>query len=139
MLITWQSADEVTVVDAIRDAIGREVNFITHVVSGCYNCSLDPITDTSTNSWCPICSGTYWIKTYSGVLVQAHITWGPADILNWYSAGQQFDGDCRIQVKLTTANLDLVKNCDWVEIDDKKLQIKKTILRGVQPLNRILC
>ena len=58
--------------------------------------------------------------------------------MNWYSAGQQFDGDCRVQVKLTEANLDLVKNCDWAEVDDKKLQVKKTTLRGVQSLNRIL-
>ena len=136
--ITWPSAQEVEVVDAIRGAIGREVNFITHTVSGCSACSLDPVTNTSTDSWCLTCSGRYWIETYSGTLISGHITWGQADILNWYSAGQQFDGDCRVQIKYTITNLELVKTCDWVEVDDKKLQVKKTILRGVQPLNRIL-
>jgi hypothetical protein len=137
MLITFPS-NTAEIVDSIRYAIGREVTFVTHTVSGCYNCSLDPITDTSVNSYCSVCSGKFWIPTYSGTQVSGHITWGSADILNWYSAGQQFDGDCRVQIKYTVANLDLVKNCDWIEVDDKKLQVKKTILRGIKPLNRIL-
>lgn len=126
------------IVDSIRYAIGRNVVFVAHTVSACLICDLDPVTDTSVNSWCSGCFGEYWIKTYSGTTITGHITWGPSDILNWYSAGQQFDGDCRVQIKYTVANFDLVKRSDYVEVDGKKLQVKKTILRGVQPINRIL-
>jgi hypothetical protein len=138
--ITWPTAQEVEVIDAIRGAIGRDVTFVTHVVSGCSasGCSLDPVTNTSTNSYCLSCSGTYWISTYSGTLISGHITWGQADIVNWYSSGQQFDGDCRIQIKYTVSNLSLIDNCDWLQVDDHCLSIKKRTLRGVQTLNRIL-
>lgn len=125
-------------INSIRDAIGRYVTFVSHTVSGCYNCTLDPFTDTSINSFCPVCSGTYYISIYSGASINSHITWGQADILNWYTAGQQFDGDVRIQIELTVANLDAVNHCDWIQVDDHCVEIKKKILRGVQPLNRIL-
>jgi hypothetical protein len=136
--ITWPTAQEVEVIDAIRGAIGREVTFVTSTLSGCYACTLDPVSNTSTNSWCTVCSGKYWIATYSGTLVSGHITWGQSDILNWYSSGQQFDGDVRIQVKNTVANLSLIDNCDWIQVDDHCVEIKKRTLRGVQTLNRIL-
>ncbi len=137
MIPAWPSNTGL-IVNAIRDEIGREVTFVSHTVSGCSICTLDPFTDTSTNSFCPSCSGLYWIPTYSGTDILAHITWGQADILNWYTAGQQFDGDVRLQIEFTVANLATVDNCDWVEVDGKSVEIKKRILRGVKPINRIL-
>jgi hypothetical protein len=136
-MITFPN-NTVEIIDEIRGAIGRDVLFYMEDVSPCSGCDLDPNTNTSTNSWCPLCSGAYWITTYSGVTVSGHITWGQADILNWYSAGQMFDGDCRIQIKLTDENAILVDECKWLEADGKKLEIKKKIFRGVQPLNRII-
>jgi hypothetical protein len=139
MVISFPEDTEDTI-DAIRDAIGREVNFVTATLSGCVasGCYLDPVTDTSTNSFCPTCSGVYWIPTYTDNLVTAHVTWAGADILSWVAGGQYFDGDCRVQIKYTDTNLTLADSAEYVEIDNKILTIKSKILRGVQNLNRII-
>ena len=83
-------------IDAIRDAIGRDVLFVTATYSGCNTCSLDPTTNTSTDSFCPTCSGIYWIPTYTENAINAHVTWAGADIMGWVAGGQYFDGDCRV-------------------------------------------
>lgn len=127
------------IINEIRGAIGREVEFI-YVASStpCSACSLDPITDTSTDSFCEVCSGNYWIPQYSGVLVSGHIIWGKADFPNWQSAGIVYDGDCTVQIELTSGNLFLADNSIKVIVDDKVLEIKRKTLRGVQSLNRII-
>ena len=132
--------DTESTIDAIRDAIGRDVNFVTATLSGCTTsgCYLDPVTDTSTNSFCPTCSGLYWIPSYTQNAVNAHITWAGADIMGWVAGGQYFDGDCRIQIKYTATNLSLVEDAEYVEVDNKVFTIRSKILRGVQNLNRII-
>jgi hypothetical protein len=138
-IIAWPSASEISLIDDIRDAIGREVTF--YVVASsvpCSICSLDPVTNESTNSFCPICSGTYFIPTYSGVSLNAHITWGGTDQLQWQTGGQLFDGDCRLQIKYTPSNVLVVENSKWVDVDGKRLAQSKVHLRGVKELNRIL-
>ena len=139
MEITFPENTEETI-DAIRDAIGRDVNFVTATLSGCTasGCGLDPITDTSTNSFCPTCSGQYWIPTYTINAINAHVTWGGADIMGWVAGGQYYDGDCRVQIKHTDANLAIVNDAEYVEVDNKTLTIKSKTLRGVQNLNRII-
>jgi len=139
MLISFPEDTESTI-DAIRDAIGRDVNFVTTTVSGCTasGCSLDPVTDTSTNSFCVVCSGLYWIPTYINNSVNAHITWAGADILGWVAGGQYFDGDCRVQVKYTTTSLNLADNANHLIVDGKTMTVKSKTLRGVQDINRII-
>ena len=125
-------------IDAIRDAIGRDVLFVTATYSGCNTCSLDPTTNTSTDSFCPTCSGIYWIPTYTENAINAHVTWAGADIMGWVAGGQYFDGDCRVQIKYSTANLTIVEDTEYVEVDSKILTIRSKIFRGVQNLNRII-
>lgn len=136
--ITWP--DYTTeVVDAIRGAIGRDTYwYIVASSTPCPVCSLDPVTNTSTNSFCVICSGTYWIDVYSGVSISGHITWGTAEVLQWTSGGQYFTGDCRVQIKDTPSNRATVDNTKYAIVDTKKLRIDKVIYRGVKQLNRIL-
>ncbi len=137
--ITWSTSEEIEVVDAIRDAIGRETMWwIIASVSGCSVCNYDPVNDASTDAFCPVCSGEYWIPTYSGVSISGHITWGHSEQLGWQSGGQMFEGDCRVQIKYTEDNLNAVDNAKWVEVDGRIMQIVKKILRGVQTINRIL-
>lgn len=137
--ISWNTPFEIEVVDAIRSAIGRETIWYTVASSiPCDICSLDPVTNTSTDSFCPQCSGFYWIPTYSGVTISGHITWGPADKLAWETGGQMFDGDCRVQIKYTPENASVVENAKWVVVDQRLMQINKINLRGVQQINRIL-
>jgi hypothetical protein len=125
-------------INEIRDMIGREVTFVMTLESDCPTCELDPVSNTSVDSFCPTCSGIGYIYTLSGYTVMAHITWGQADINNWQSAGQLFDGDCRIQVDLIPENITVLNLNPYVEVDGKKMSIKKKILRGVPSLNRIL-
>jgi len=126
------------IIDQIRGVIGRDVDFYVPTLSGCNICNEDPITHTSTDSFCPICSGAYWIKTYSIITLSGHITWGPADIAQWYPGGRVYDGDCRIQIEYSETNNTTVDNADYVVADDKELEIRRKTLRGVKPLNRIL-
>lgn len=137
--VTWPTDFEVEVVDAIRGGIGRETLWWTPIsVSGCSVCSYDPINDSSTDSFCPTCSGEYWITTYSGISISGHVTWGYSELLGWQTGGQLDEGECRVQIKYTIANLAAVENAKWVEVDGKRMQIIKRILRGVQSINRIL-
>lgn len=136
--ISWPS-DTVEVIDDIRDAIGRDTTWY-YVASSiaCSGCTLDPVTNTSKNSFCLICSGMYWIPVYDYSTIKAHITWGPLDRLNWLAGGQMFDGDCRLQIKYTNSNITVVDNVKWVEVDGKKLEVSKRDYRGVPQLNRII-
>jgi len=137
--ITWPTAQDEEVVDAIRSAIGRETTwYIVASSSPCPDCSLDPITNTSTDSFCITCGGEYWIPTYSGVTISGHVNWGYSEQLGWVSGGQLNEGECRVQIKYTLANLNAVDNAKWVEVDGKTMEVVKRILRGVQTLNRIL-
>lgn len=138
MSIFWPT-NTVEVIDAIRGAIGRDVTFNVLVsTSGCSECGYDPVNDASTDSFCIACSGIYWINTYSGVTVSGHVTWGRSDNLNWRVGGQMFDGDVRIQIKLGSGVTDMLDNTESATVDGKVVEIRKRILRGVQPLNRVL-
>lgn len=138
MVIVWPDNTK-EVIDDIRGAIGRDVEFYVVASSiACPTCELDPITNHSTNSFCPTCSGIYWVPLYSGYTISGHVTWGNSDFENWYPGGYQFDGDVRVQIEYTLANLDIVDNAEYVYVDDKVMEIKSFILRGVQAINRIL-
>lgn len=126
------------IIDDIRGLVGRDVDFYVPTLSGCSVCVLDPVTNTSTDSLCSGCGGDYWIKTYVITTVTGHITWGGMDALNWQTGGQLFDGDCRIQIKLKNDTLDMLDNSDFVIADNRTLEIKSKILRGVPTLNRVL-
>jgi hypothetical protein len=138
MTIVWPD-DTKEVIDAIRGAIGRDVEFfVTEASIACPTCSLDPVTNHSTDSFCPTCSGIYWIPVVSGYTVSGHVTWGNVDELSWPSGGYQFDGDVRVQIEYTVANLDIVDRAEYAHVDGKVMEIKSFILRGVQSINRIL-
>ena len=136
--ITWPTNTE-EVIDAIRGVIGRKVYFYKiDQTTECTVCELDPITGHSTDSFCPVCSGQYYVYTYSGVAVSGHVAWAGADQLNWLTGGQLFEGDCRVQIKYTVVNEQLLNDTKWVEIDSRTLMIDKIIPRGVPDQNRIL-
>jgi hypothetical protein len=139
MEITFPEDTESTI-DAIMDAIGRDIYFVSATLSGCSasGCYLDPVTDTSTNSFCPTCSGMYWLSTYTQNAINAHITWAGSDIMGWVAGGQYYDGDCRVQVKYTDANLSTIEGAEYVLVDDKTMTIRSKTLRGVQNINRII-
>jgi hypothetical protein len=137
MPITFPTGTK-NVIDAIRAVIGRPVDFYTEISVPCSGCSIDPITDTSTNPFCGICGGNGYIYSYDITTISAHITWAGLDSLNWKSGGQIFQGDCGLQIEYTPNNKTVVDNSKYVVIDGKKAKVDKIVLRGVPTLNRIL-
>jgi hypothetical protein len=137
MIVTFPDNTE-EIIDSIRGAIGRDVEFVTSTFTECYVCEQDPITGTSLDSFCIYCSGLYFIPVYSSYSVSGHITWGNAEQLNWVTGGQYFDGDARVQIKYTSEALTVLDQLDHVVIDNKTFKEKSRIYRGVPELNRIL-
>lgn len=138
MTITWPS-DTVTIIDEIRDAIGREIEFryLADTIP-CSACHLDPVTGESDDAFCTVCSGLYYIETISGYTVSGVITWSPSDRPEWQSGGTLAGGDCIVQVKITDEILEILPLVIDVEVDGKIMEIKKKMMRGVKELNRIL-
>jgi hypothetical protein len=129
------------IINDIRNAVGRLADFY-YVYSSqpCPSgaCHLDPITNTSTNSWCTICSGNYWIPLYIKFPILAHVTWGGSDMASWQTGGMIFDGDCTLQIAYSGGIEDLVDKTRYVVVDNKTMEIKKMALRGFQGLNRVI-
>lgn len=130
-----------SIITSIIEAIGRDATFYTATLSGCTasGCSLDPVTNTSTNSFCDTCSGTYWIETLSGYTTKAHVTWKYADSNKWDTGGYVFYGDGIIKVIYSEEMYNIIKAAEFVAIDDKQVSIEKITLLGVPSLNRIIC
>lgn len=137
MQIVWPS-DTTEIIDDIREAIGRNIVVDVPYTIPCSGCSLDPITNTSTNSFCNICGGVYWIPVLSGSTILAHITWGPSDQLGWVTGGQLLEGECRVQIKNTPENLLAVLSGTIYHVDGKNMYKKSMIQRGVTEVNRII-
>lgn len=118
---------------------GREVTFFTATYSGCPVCSLDPISDTSTDSFCPTCSGLYWIPTYSGWSTIAHVTWGTLDNKGWESGGMLDNGDCTVKFIYSGYMQDILDNTEYVIVDEREMDVQPgTIFRGVPDINRVI-
>ena len=126
------------VINNIREAIGRDITFITKIETDCPSCDINPVSNTSTNPYCPICSGIGYLYTLSGYTVGAHITWGKADITSWQSVGSTINGDCLVQVESLPETLNAINNSDYVVVEDKRLTIRKRIPRGTPTINRYL-
>jgi len=127
------------IIDEIRSAIGRPVVFyVIASLSGCSSCDLDPVANTSVDSFCTECNGTYWIPVYSGVIISGHVSWGKSDQMRWESGGQWYEGSCGVQIAYSLDNLETVRDSIYVIVDDKEMEVRKTMLRGVPELNRIL-
>lgn len=124
-------------IEEIIDQIGREVDFVTATYSGCSTCSLDTMTDTSTDSFCPVCSGLYWIPVYTVSGIVSHVTWGNLDDKSWQTGGMIDNGECTVKFMHSDEREELVNEAEYVVVDDREMDIKNIILRGV-PVNRIL-
>jgi hypothetical protein len=106
--------------------------------TACPVCYLDPVTNNSTDSFCPVCNGTYWIPVYSGTTITGHVAWGKSDMMRWETGGQWWEGSAGVQIEYTPENQILVNDAIYVTVDGKEMEISKSMLRGVKPLNRIL-
>lgn len=139
MQILWPSGTRETI-EEIINAIGRDVIFYTYTLSGCSYSgdSLDPVTNTSTNSFCPVCSGKYWIPTWSGTSIKAHVTWKFADKNDWQTGGYTFLGDGIIKVMYSGPYMSVIESAQYAVVDGKQVNIEKVTLLGVPSVNRII-
>jgi hypothetical protein len=140
MHLTWPSEQHRNDFnDATISAIGRAVYF-EYVYSsyGCPVCNLDPATNTGTDSFCPTCSGEYWIEVISGISISGHVLWKTADNLNWFTGGKQWDGNCQVRINLQPDTLDLIKKTKTIVVDSKDMMIDKIDLRGSPIVNRVI-
>jgi len=137
MVITFPAHTR-QVINAIRGAIGRPVYINVDVSSsGCSTCSLDPINNTSTDAFCPSCSGVFWFVTTEDITTSGHIRWAPFDKPQFEPGGIVYNGDCIVTIENTTANLAAIKRSNYIITDGKKLVLDKYTVRGVPALNRI--
>jgi len=129
------------IITEIINQDGRQVTFnVLATASGCYNCDLDPVSNTSIDSYCPVCSGQYWINTYSGWTTVAHVTWGRSEEKDWQTGGMIDNGECQVKFMHTPEAEDVVYRAEYVVVDQRIMQPLPggIILRGVPEVNRII-
>ncbi len=136
MPITWPSNTK-DIIDEIRDAIGRNITFNLVTVSGCSTCTFDPVNNASTDSFCPTCSGYWYITTTSGVEVLAHVRWSPFDDQNFQPGGIVYEGDCIATIAYDAYNAYLVSTAKDIFVNSRTMVIDKYTTKGVAAQNRI--
>ena len=137
--VTFPS-DTKAIIDEIRGVIGRDVTiFVTVTGIPCTEagCSLDPVTNLSTDSFCTVCGGNYWLEATSGYTCSGHIRWLGADKPMWVAGGVIEDGDCKVTLTMSDENLNNVKNSHHFVIDEIEMYMKEYRLRGAKEINRI--
>jgi hypothetical protein len=129
-----------TAKDAIRAAIGRDVNFVFESFSACATCSglgyYDEVNNSSLDSFCPNCSGIFWIPTESIVAVKSHVRWKLADESQKEIGGETFTGDCIITIASDALTSNQLASIKEIRVDSRKLVPTRTIPRGVPNVDR---
>ena len=128
--------------DYIEEMIWRDGRLVTFYVvdsiTPCPVCSLDPITNTATDSFCTTCSGEYWIPTYSGATMSGHVTWGKSENRAWETGGMLDNGDVTVKVMHTAEREEIIHSSQYVIVDNREMDIKNILLRGIPQVNRII-
>ncbi len=138
MIITWPTTQVNDAIKEMRSKIGREITIQVRMDGiPCSICNLDPTTNLSTDPFCPVCHGLYWLNTISGVLVSGHVLWSPSE-MPYKTAGGLFpEGACKVTIEYTDDNLHNVEKAARFIVDHKELSLKSYTLRGVPTPNRI--
>lgn len=129
-----------TTKDDIRNAIGVTATFVFGgVEEACPDCSvsgyLDLANQTSLNSFCPICSGAYYIVHEVASGIMAHVRWGYGDQSDHGIAGEILAGICTVTI--ASDSITNISNIKEVRVDGKKLEVKSHIYRGAHSRDRI--
>lgn len=138
--INWPS-NTTEIIDKIRNTVGRDIT-IYSTVSGIpcteSGCELNPVTNLSTDQYCPTCSGEYWINDVSGLTLTAHVVMRNIDTPVWEVGGRIVEGDALVQLKLTETTVSAVNNSEYYIVDSRRFIKNNIVLRGVPEPNRIL-
>lgn len=140
MTITFPATK--TTKDAIRQVIGQTVTFVIRgVATACVVCSgldyYDEVNEASLDPYCTTCSGLYWITAdvLSGVV--AHVRWRTQDQPDMGVGGETREGDCFITIDIDAISPANIVKIKEVRVDSSKLQVYRTIHRGVPTRDRI--
>ncbi len=123
-------------INQIRGVVGRIVTI--NVIEGntaCPDCTLDPITNTSTDSFCETCDGLYWTPVISGYATSGHVRWLSADQNMYTPGGIVPEGDCKVTIQHTDLNMDRVERSNTWVVDSKTLYPLKIQVRGIRGPN----
>jgi hypothetical protein len=127
------------IINSMINEVGREVTFyVVESLAFCSVCDLDPITNTSIDSYCTTCSGEYWIPTFSGWNVTAHVTWGKSENRAWDTGGMLDNGDCTVKFIYSGGYEEIVHSSKYAIVDNREMDVEKIILRGIPEVNRII-
>ena len=138
MIVNWPLGTSEIIKDIIEE-IGRPVTFYTVWSSqACAVCSLDPVTNTSTDSFCPVCSGVYWTPIYSGYTFTAHVNWKFADYNDYTTGGITYLGDCKVKIHLSGIAEQVVNDAEYAIVDSRRTSIEKITILGVPTPNRVI-
>jgi len=140
MNITWPTAHSAEVISKMRDAIGRNITIyinVSGVACAASGCTLDPVTNYSTNSFCETCGGNYWLQTTSAWVCMAHIRWGSADQPLYSPGGIVDEGTCKVTIAYSGNALNNVRDSHHFVVDDKEMYLKNYAFKGVQTINRL--
>lgn len=128
--------------DAIRQAIGQVATFILQgdavACSVCSGADLyDSVNDLSLDPFCATCSGKYWITqdVESGIL--AHVRWRSGDESDYGIAGETLMGDCFVTIAIDSLLESQIVKIKEIVVDDRKLEVYRTMKRGVPDRDRI--
>jgi hypothetical protein len=125
--------------EIINNSTGRDVDiFYVYSTYECPACNLDPITQTSTDSFCETCSGVYFIPVWSGIMWSGHVTW-KYDFKNEFeTGGRVFIGDVQTKFVYETERESILKTPKtYLVVDDITVDIIKTTQLG-NPINRLV-
>ena len=131
-----------TIKDEIRNAIGQTVTFLVQGdPTSCPVCSgsgyYDGVNELSLDPFCTTCSGKYWITSDTTTDVVAHVRWRVQDEPNMQVAGEIPVGDCSVTIGYDALGAIGVAQIKEIYADSRRLQIYRTIYRGVPDRDRI--
>jgi hypothetical protein len=140
MIIEFPSTKPIK--DAIREEIGQTVTFLLQGdATACPVCSgadlYDGVNEQSLDPFCSTCSGAYWIAQEIASGIVAHVRWRTGDESDFGIAGQTLAGDCIVTVDINSIIDSQIAQVKEIRADSRKLEIFRTIKRGVPSRDRI--
>ena len=130
-------------IDAVRNAIGRNVTF--YIPSGvpCSLCSASGYLDTyngiSYYTTCPICAGSYYINSAQAHIILARVRFTNDEAIVATPGGKYFTGDATVTIAPEYLNIAQQTQVEGGEVlvDNHKMEIVKIIPLGTIQTNRL--
>jgi len=118
------------VVSGIINETGRSVTF--HASSGIVTCP----TCLGQDPFCPMCGGKQKIELLYTRDEIASVRWKPSEDKRYRPTSQIIEGDCQIIVVFSDTVEDMLRNCSYVDVDERRCVVDKWYRKG-SPINRV--